>query len=93
MMGGSQRIGKFVGPLLAAAATASFGLAGAFYIHIAVAVVALAIFVSVPLTDVDRGPRRQRLKIRQLAGENRRAFTTAGFGLVLVSARRVRNRT
>ena len=39
-MGGSQRIGKFVGPLLAAAATASFGLAGAFYIHIVVAVIA-----------------------------------------------------
>ena len=84
VMGGSQRIGKFVGPLLAAAATASFGLAGAFYIHIVVAIVALAVFVSVPLTDVDRPPRTTRLKIRQLAGDHRHSFSSAGVGLVLL---------
>lgn len=84
VMGGSQRLGKFVGPLLAAASTASFGLAGAFYIHVAAAVLAAAVFVTVPLTDVDRGPRQKRLKAWRLAADHRSALSTAGVGLVLL---------
>lgn len=84
VMGGSLRIGRFVGPLLAAAATVSVGLDGAFYLHMVVVIVALAVFVSVPLTDVDRGSRRSRLKLRRLAGEHRRSFGTAGVGLVIL---------
>ncbi len=84
VMGGSQRLGKFVGPLLAAAATASFGLAGAFYIHLVAAAIALAVFVSVPLTDVDKGPRRQRLKVTRLAVDHRGSLATAGVGLGLL---------
>ena len=84
VMGGSQRIGKFVGPLIAAAAATALGLDGAFYLHMVVAVIALAVFVSVPMTDVERPPAQQRTKIAGLAREHRRSFTTAGVGLVIL---------
>ena len=82
VMGGSQRIGRFVGPLLAAASTTVAGINGAFFLHIGVAVLALAVFVSVPLTDVERRPRRERLKLRALVSEHRSSFGRAGVGLV-----------
>jgi len=85
VMGGSQRIGKFVGPLLAAAATVSFGLDGAFYLHMIFALIALAVFVSVPITNVAREPLRERPKIRVLATDNRHSFGTAGVGLVILT--------
>ena len=84
VMGGSQRIGKFAGPLLAAAATLSFGLDGAFYIHMVVALIALAVFVSVPLTESAKSQRRQRVKLRGLTGDNRRTFVSGSVGLVIL---------
>ena len=83
VMGGSQRMGKFVGPLLAAAATLSFGLGGAFYIHMVVAVVALVVFVSVPLTESAKAPKRERVKLRGLGG-NRRTFVNGSVVLVIL---------
>jgi MFS family permease len=84
VMGGSQRIGKFVGPLIAAGAATALGLDGAFYLHMVVAVIALAVFVSVPLTDVERPPAKERRKIGGLAREHRRSFLTAGVGLIIL---------
>ena len=43
VMGGAQRMGHFVGPLLAAAAATVMGLNGAFLLHMGVAVVALTV--------------------------------------------------
>ncbi len=82
VMGGAQRMGHFVGPLLAAAAATVMGLNGAFLLHMGVAVIALTVFVSVPLTNVEKRPRRQRLKLRGLASEHKTSFRVAGTGLI-----------
>lgn len=84
VMGGSQRMGRFVGPLLAAAATAAVGLNGAFLLHMGVAVIALVVFVSVPLTDVERPPRNERLKLWDLVQEHKDSSRMAGIGLVIL---------
>jgi MFS family permease len=84
LMGGSQRMGRFVGPLLAAALIATLGLDGAFYLHMVVAVIALAVFVSVPLTDVERPPRGEQRTLLRLAADHRRSFGTAGIGFVIL---------
>ena len=84
VMGGAQRLGRFVGPLLAAAAAIVVGLNGAFLLHMGVAVVALIVFVSVPLTDVEKRPRRQRLKLRGLVSEHKASFGVAGTGLIFL---------
>jgi MFS family permease len=84
VMGGAQRIGRAIGPLLAAAVAVSMGLDGAFYLHMLVALVAIGVFVSVPITNVGGGSTRERPKLRGLAGEHRRSFGTAGVGLVIL---------
>ena len=89
-LGGCQRIGAFLGPFLAAGVIRWVGLAGAFYVHIATAVVGCVVLVVV----ADLGDHRPDVaghvppRLRTLAREHRRNLAMAGGAAIVVSALR-----
>ncbi len=89
-LGGCQRIGAFLGPFLAAGVIRWVGLAGAFYVHIATAVVGCFVLAIV----ADLGGRRPDVaghvppRLRALAREHRGNLAMAGGTAIVVSALR-----
>lgn len=89
-LGGCQRIGAFIGPFLAAGVIRWVGLAGAFYVHIATAVVGCVVLAVV----ADLGGRRPDVaghvppRLRALARDHRRDLAMAGGTAIVVSALR-----
>lgn len=87
VMGGSQRIGRFIGPLLAAALIAPLGLAGAFWLHVAASVLGLGVFLMARLpTGGDQQPGPGRL--RGILRRHLFVFRTAGLGAFVLSVLR-----
>ena len=89
-LGGCQRIGAFLGPFLAAGVIRWVGLAGAFYVHIATAVVGCFVLAIV----ADLGGRRPDVaghvppRLRALARDHRGNLAMAGGTAIVVSALR-----
>ena len=89
MMGGTMRIGQFVGPLIGGLAVVPLGLAGPFFVQAALAVAAALSLVLAP-----EGPTRKTLpepvpvSMRQIASNHRRTLGTAGFVAVTVQVLR-----
>ena len=92
-LGGTVRIGTFLGPFLGAAAQAPLGLDGAFAAAMAVGALLclrirdLPVPASDPAAGEEPGPAG-RPRLRDVARARRGALLTAGFGVVAVSAAR-----
>lgn len=90
-LGGVNRIGNFIGPFLGAAAIVWLDLAGAYWVHIALASAGLLVLVAVrdphrsTAPTVDHTPPQ----VRRIVREHRRVFLTAGVGATALSVLRV----
>jgi MFS family permease len=93
-LGGSMRIGMFLGPFISAAVIHYFGLAGAYGVGIAAMAVAAAVAARMPDlkhrpagTDPAAGlPKPPAPTLRSIVLDHRHVFATLGLGVVLVSA-------
>ena len=91
VLGGSHRIGLFVGPLLGALAVQSWGIRGVFWLGAVAAVAAAGIALVMP----DPGAENRRLQavsghlsVWSVMREHRRVLVTLGSVVVVISASR-----
>lgn len=90
-LGGTQRIGMFVGPFAAAAFMHFIGLAGAYWVAIIALTAAGALSFAIPeleirpKTGADPAPKP---KMANIASTHRQVFLTLGAGVLLVGAMR-----
>ncbi|MGX7679980.1 MFS transporter [Jatrophihabitans sp. DSM 45814] len=87
-LGGSGRIGIFVGPFVGAGAIHIFGIRGAYGVAAIAALIAggIAIF-SRDLIDAQHGTRRHAaVGVRVVLKSHLRVFVTLGLGIILISA-------
>lgn len=90
-LGGTQRIGMFIGPFAAAALMHMIGLAGAYYVAIAALAAAGALSFALP----ELQPRvdttvavASKPRIADIASAHKNVFLTLGIGILLISAMR-----
>lgn len=86
-LGGVQRIGLFIGPLLGAAAVHLFGTPGAYGVGVAAAIVATVVLAAVTHRSDRTGAvaSGHPTTYRHLLRTQRRVFLTVGLGVLLVS--------
>lgn len=90
-LGGTTRIGAFIGPFAGAALIHSFGITGAYWVAIGAMVGAGAIALFAPELQIiskQDGKPAPRMRIREIARTHARVFLTLGVGVLLVSALR-----
>lgn len=91
-LGGTMRIGIFVGPFLGAGLMHFIGLSGAYWIAVAAMLGAGLISLAVPELGKRRDPASDaadaRPKMAKIARNHVRTFLTLGLGILLVSALR-----
>ncbi len=90
-LGGTQRIGMFIGPFASAALMHSMGLAGAYWIAIVALAATGALSYAIPeLEERPKTSAEPALKPRMasIAHEHRKVFLTLGVGILLVGAMR-----
>ena len=100
-LGGTMRIGMFIGPFVAAAAIHQFGMAGAYGVGIGALLAAGAVAVRVPdlgahgrQTKDDAGDApRKAVTMWSTLRDHRHVFVTLGLGILLVSAVRTTRQT
>jgi len=88
-LGGSMRIGMFIGPFVSAAAVHLYGISAAFVVGIVGVLCAAAIGARLP--DLEHavpagGPAAAPATLRSTLASHRRVFATVGVGVLLVSA-------
>lgn len=92
LLGGSNRVGNFVGPFcIGAFAALSFGLEFVFYFQAALAVAAAAtmfLVVKEPKTKVDHHAAGAHPNIGHVLRDHRYVFATAGVAMIAVSVLR-----
>jgi MFS family permease len=89
MMGGTMRIGQFIGPLVGGLAVVPLGLAGPFFIQAALAVAAAVTLAIAPDRSLPVTPSEvMTVTLREIAREHRRTLRTAGFVAVTVQVLR-----
>lgn len=94
MLGGSMRVGLFIGPFIAALAIHGFGLVGAFAVGVVALLVAAAVAARIP--DLVAAPDEHAAEparppaappsLRAILRDHHRLFVTLGVGVLLVSA-------
>lgn len=88
-LGGVQRIGGFVGPFLGAVAVTAAGIDGAYYVHIALAVVGCAVLYLVPDPHPSTPPTgHPPMRVGAIGREHRQTFLTAGVAAAAVGVLR-----
>jgi len=87
-LGGTLRVGMFLGPFLGAAAMKLWGLPGAYYVSLAAIVAAGAIVCGVPDLEMSDEHKAAALQVtsRGILKQYWRTFLTLGTGIVLLSA-------
>lgn len=87
-LGGTMRIGVFVGPFLGAGATTLWGLSGVYYLSIAAMLAAGVIVYRVPDLELGEEHRRAAAQVTStgILREYWRLFATLGTGVLLLSA-------
>ncbi|QGG97033.1 MFS transporter [Actinomarinicola tropica] len=88
-LGGVQRIGNFIGPLVGAGAIALGGLDGAYLVHIVLAVAGWLVLVSVPDPHATSVPPHAHLPVAQVVRSHRHVFATAGVAAACLGVLRV----
>lgn len=90
-LGGSQRIGSFVGPFLSAGFIHFLGLSGAYWLAAMVLVGVAALCYFIPEL-ASRSPQqragRERPRLSSMLVQHRQVFLTLGFAVLLVAALR-----
>jgi MFS family permease len=87
VVGGTNRIGNFVGPLIGGAVGGAFGLSAIFYVQAAVGFAAvLVMVVSVGSTNRTRGVEHSDIlgTFGSTLSAHRRIFATAGFAVIML---------
>lgn len=101
-LGGTMRIGMFIGPFVAAAAIHRFGLVGAYGIGIAALLICGLVAARMPdlvvvepgdTSRVPAGSRRNGPTMLSTLRDHRHVFITLGIGILLVSAVRTTRQT
>lgn len=98
-LGGTKRIGMFIGPFIAAVAIHRFGLVGAYGVGIAALLVSGLVAARMPDLVVEAAAEpagsaaRNGPTILSTLRDNRHIFVTLGFGILLVSAVRTTRQT
>ena len=87
-LGGTLRVGMFLGPFLAAGAVEIWGLAGAYYVSLAAIAAAAVIVFRVPDLEVTREHKAASAQVTSWGILTRywRTFVTLGSGVLLLSA-------
>jgi MFS family permease len=87
-LGGTMRIGVFIGPFLGAAAMHIWGLAGAYYVSLAAIIVAGIIVLGGTDLETDEQDKKAAAQVTTLGIVKRywRLFITLGTGVLLLSA-------
>ena len=87
-LGGVNRIGNFVGPLVGALAIGVAGLDGAFYTHIVVAVAGYALLLAIPDPHTGAPPELEPhdLRVKTTVRDHRHVFATAGVAALAIGA-------
>jgi MFS family permease len=90
IMGGTMRIGQFIGPLLGGLAVVPLGLPGPFFIQAALAVAAAVSLMLAPGGEptASTSPTIEPVSMRTIARAHRRNLATAGFVAVTVQVLR-----
>jgi MFS family permease len=93
MLGGSMRVGLFIGPFLAAAAIHRYGLTGAYCVSIGALAVAAIVAARIPDLETNAveaagaaAPAPAAPTLRSIIRDHRHLFVTLGIGVMLVSA-------
>ena len=85
IMGGSTRVGHFVGPLLGGLAVGLFGLSSAFFVHAVLSVAAAIVLYLVRSEGEGEGKVETSLKVvGEVLREHRHVFATAGLATVAI---------
>jgi MFS family permease len=94
-LGGSMRVGVFLGPFAGAAAMQVAGLSGAYYVSLAAIVAAGALVFRVPDLEVTAGDRADASAVttRGMLRQRWRVYATLGVGVLLLSAIRQTRQT
>ncbi len=90
-LGGTQRIGMFVGPFAAAGLMHFIGLAGAYWIAIVALIAAGALSSAVPdfeIREQGDGSRTDKPNMAKIARTHARVFATLGVGVLFIGAMR-----
>jgi MFS family permease len=87
-LGGTMRIGLFIGPFLGAGATALWGLSGPYFVSLAAIIAAALIVLRVPDLEVSWEHRQAAAQVTTWGVVKRywRMFATLGTGILLLSA-------
>lgn len=87
-LGGTMRIGIFVGPFLGAAATSVWGVTGAYCVGIVAIIAAGVIVHRAPELELGEEHRRASAEVttRRVLADHWRVFLTLGLGVLLLSA-------
>jgi MFS family permease len=94
MLGGSMRVGLFIGPFIAAVAIHQYGLLGAFAVGVVALLVAAVVAARIPDLVVPADEHAAHAartanappSLRGILRDHRRLFVTLGIGVLLVSA-------
>jgi MFS family permease len=87
LLGGTNRIGNFVGPVLGGLVGSVFGLAAAFYVQAGLVVLASAVLFGLVREDVREIAVHEEPAFTRFLGvmsEHRRVFATAGVATLLI---------
>ena len=88
-LGGTQRIGNFIGPLVGAVAVTMYGLDGAYYFHIILAIVGCVVLFSVrEPTEATPPTGHPPIRVRAIARDHGYALATAGVAAIAISVLR-----
>lgn len=89
-LGGSQRIGMFLGPFVAALAIGVLGTAGAYWVHLFASVFAGVALMAAPKLESDRGRTgvAKQTSVWAMIRDYRTVLRTLGFCTLLVAALR-----
>ncbi|UOX92250.1 MFS transporter [Amycolatopsis sp. FBCC-B4732] len=92
-LGGSMRIGVFLGPFAGAAAMRFAGLPGAYYVSLAAIAAAAALVLRVPDLPVTGRDQAAEVTTRGMLKQRWRVYATLGTGILLLSAIRQTRQT
>ncbi len=88
MMGGVNRSGQFIGPLIGGLAVIPFGLAGAFFVQALFAIAASLTLRATPDLPSSQAARSHPIQMRELFRDHRRTLATAGFVAITIQVLR-----
>ncbi len=88
MMGGTMRIGQFIGPILGGLLVIPFGLASVFFLQAALAIAASLTLRAIPERHDFEAPASQQVSMLEIFRAHRRSLGVVGFVAIAVQVLR-----